>query len=156
MTHELSQSAPAYKHTSLDRPMDCLSSIAVSKKHVAVSSSKTTVKAPWGCTDRSVSLTTRGVGYFACQSLRSCLSAGEMTNLWSMPWVSKTVNRRRNEPDCSLCIALTQRANFQFLCMKVRPGLLQHDVTANVSLWVLLLFSSLVGALSPVNHKGLY
>ena len=44
LTDKLSQSALTYKHTSLDRPVVCPSTIVVLTKHVAVLFSKTRVK----------------------------------------------------------------------------------------------------------------
>ena len=77
----LSQSAPAHKQASFDRPAGCLSvrcSVNKARGRVVFENNG---KMLWGCADRSRSLNTRdantGVTHSACLSGRSYLAQGQ-------------------------------------------------------------------------------
>ena len=71
----LSQSVPAYRHASLDRPADCLCNCCVNKVrcHVVLENGK----ALSGSADRTVSSDWRGSVHFACLSVQTYLAAGD-------------------------------------------------------------------------------
>ena len=68
-----SQSAPASKHTSLDKPEGCTYHCTVNKAcaHAVLKNSD---HAPWDCTIRSRSSNTHCVVYFTCLSGWSCVA----------------------------------------------------------------------------------
>ena len=70
LTDELSQWAPACKHTSLDNKQ----SVKKVRSRVVFENS---TKALWGCEDRTVTSKARGVVCFACLSRWSGMSPGE-------------------------------------------------------------------------------
>ena len=60
VTDELSQSAPVYKHASLDRPVGCLKYYYRIKRERALAVFENNSKALWGCADRTTSSNAHG------------------------------------------------------------------------------------------------
>ena len=88
LTDELSKSASAYKHASLDRPVGCPSSIVVWTKHVSVLFSKTTVSRFVGCDDRTVNSNSRGVWLRLSEWAELCLLATGQLSTIQPSWYS--------------------------------------------------------------------
>ena len=86
-----SQSVPAYKHTSLDKPVGCQSTDIVYIKLANSTVFKNNSKAFWGCADWTPSLKTCDVAYSACFSGWSHLAPGRRL-IGGRDWLTDWLN----------------------------------------------------------------